>query len=225
MNNSNNSNINNSIWNNNYNSNINDNISNNNYNSNINDSISNNNISNINDSISNNNISNINDSISPKNNNTNDTDKNNIHNNNINNTNDDNNSSNIDNQSDNSLQEAPLASSYQNPISNDNKIDKPKIDIQNTNKTLSFLENNNVIAVQFNSGDNRINRAMACYKESFFKQIEQKLYTEYPGIKDDISCFLVNGKPINRETTFEENQIKDGDSIIICFKNYDTPEN
>ena len=61
---------------------------------------------------------------------------------------------------------------------------------------------------------------MACKTNYTFKSIEEKLYREYPEIKNDVACFLVNGESINREKTFEDNKIKDGDTIIICFKNY-----
>ena len=63
---------------------------------------------------------------------------------------------------------------------------------------------------------------MACKTNYTFKSIEEKLYREYPEIKDDKTYFIVNGNPINRETTFEDNKIKDGDNILICSKSFGT---
>ena len=104
----------------------------------------------------------------------------------------------------------------------DSKIEEDEDQIQ---RTPTFLESNNIIAIYFISGDNLINKPMACVKNYTFKTIEEQLYLEYPEIKNDIACFLVNGKSINREATLEDNMIKDGDNIIICFKNYNTPDN
>ena len=103
--------------------------------------------------------------------------------------------------------------------------EKEEEDENQIQRAPTFLTENNVIAVHFKSGDNIINKPMACKKNYNFKKIEEKLYKEYPEIKNNISCFLVNEKEINREKTLEDNKIKDGDNIIICLINYDTPGN
>ena len=171
--------------------------------------------------ISNNNNTNISDNNS-NNNEHNYTNINNIpnsnnDNSNKNNTNDDTNNSNNELNNNNTQSE----NSVETPMGqNSNQYDKPNL---NRLRAQSFLESNNIIAVHFNSTDNKISRSIACQKESIFKITENKLYNEFPGIKNDVSCFIVNGNPIDREKSFEDNNIKDGDNIIICFKDYDTP--
>ena len=133
-------------------------------------------------------------------------------------------------QSENSLLETTKNGTEISQSLNENKTNKEDSELkteeedENTiQRATTFLERNNVIAVHFYSGDNRINKAMACQTNYTFKSIEEKLYREYPEIKNDVACFLANGESINREKTFEDNKIKDGDTIIICFNNYDTP--
>ena len=45
--------------------------------------------------------------------------------------------------------------------------------------------------------------------------MEEKLFVEYPLLKNKNLLFFVNGKEINKTGTFEENGIKNGDSITI----------
>ena len=164
---------------------------------------------------------------------TNNTITNNIitNNNKSNNTDTNNSNSKLNNtitQSENSLSETIKNDTEISQSLNENKTKKEDSELKKENddncqKRKTFLESNNVIAVNFITGDNRINKPMACKTNYTFKSIEEKLYREYPEIKDDKTYFIVNGTPINRETTFEDNKIKDGDNILICFKSFDTP--
>ena len=97
-----------------------------------------------------------------------------------------------------------------------------KIKGKNEDNNKESLPEDNIIAVHFHSGDNRINRPIACKINNSFSKVEEKLYNEYPGVENDIDYFLVNGIQINRLSTLEENNIKDGDTIIICLKDTDT---
>ena len=41
------------------------------------------------------------------------------------------------------------------------------------------------------------------------------MYDEYPELKNNDNYFLVNGRKIKRFLTIDENNIKDGDNILI----------
>lgn len=46
-------------------------------------------------------------------------------------------------------------------------------------------------------------------------RIEEKLYESYPDLKNYDNYFWVNGKKIKRFLTLEENNINDGDKIML----------
>lgn len=93
---------------------------------------------------------------------------------------------------------------------------------ENEQKTTDTLPEDDIIAIYLQSGDNTIKRPIACKKNNNFDKIEEKLYKDFPNIKENIDYFLVNGKQINRKLTLEQNKINDGDYIIICLKNFET---
>ena len=101
-------------------------------------------------------------------------------------------------------------------------------EIKELNKELTKLKSNingidfknlmtgeNVIAVHFISNDSKVNRSIACKDSNIFVRIEEKLYNEYPQLKYNDNYFLVNGIKIKRFLSLRENNIKDGDNIII----------
>ena len=72
------------------------------------------------------------------------------------------------------------------------------------------------IAVNFSSNDQKINFPIPCMERDVFKNIENKLYKEYPEYRKKNCFFLVNGRKIEEARTIESNRIKNGDNIIIC---------
>ena len=78
-------------------------------------------------------------------------------------------------------------------------------------------KNNNSIIVVFISIDQQINWPIICYFSDSFKDIEQKLYHEYPELKNKY-FFIVRGHSIDKSLTLEQNGIKDGDNILIVEK-------
>ena len=72
-----------------------------------------------------------------------------------------------------------------------------------------------VIAINFRSLNDNINYPMACKKTDIFANIENKLYKEYPKLKNKKICFIANGNVVNKYNTFEQNKIKSGDTILI----------
>ena len=82
---------------------------------------------------------------------------------------------------------------------------------ENVNNISSLSNDGEEINVHFQSGDNKINKTLSFNKNNNFASV----LNQYPDIKDNYYLFLVNGKNININATFEQNNIKDGDNILI----------
>ena len=87
--------------------------------------------------------------------------------------------------------------------------------INNNNIITSINPGEKIFAVSFTSINQDIHRAMACKNTDTFARIEEKIYNEYPKYKDYNTYLTVNGNTIKRFKTFDENKIKDGDTIIV----------
>ena len=82
------------------------------------------------------------------------------------------------------------------------------------NKTSSEI-NETIIAVNFISLKGNINYPMACKNTDIFSKIEEKLYNEFPQLKSQNIYFIANGNVVDKSSTFEQNKIKNGSSILI----------
>ena len=56
----------------------------------------------------------------------------------------------------------------------------------------------------------------SCTERDIFKNIENRLYEEYPDYRQKKCFFLVNGRNIETPKSIAENKIKNGDNIIVC---------
>ena len=72
-----------------------------------------------------------------------------------------------------------------------------------------------IMAVIFVSLDKNINYPVACRKTDIFKNIEKKLYHEFPTLKSKKIYFVANGNVINSSSTIEQNKIENGNTILI----------
>ena len=79
----------------------------------------------------------------------------------------------------------------------------------------SYQPMETINAVNFISLDYNINYPMACKKTDIFSIIENKLYHEFPILKSKQIYFVANGNPIDRSLTFDQNNIKSGNTIWI----------
>ena len=68
-----------------------------------------------------------------------------------------------------------------------------------------------------NSDYNIQNYSIICKNSDVFNQLENKLYEEFPVLKNIQTYFIFNGKIIEKYKTLEENKIKDN-AVIILFK-------
>ena len=72
-----------------------------------------------------------------------------------------------------------------------------------------------IMAVQFTSIDQRVNRAFPCKNTTIFCRIEEQLYAEYPQFKEVNTYFTVNARPVKRFKSMQENNIRNGDIILM----------
>ena len=75
----------------------------------------------------------------------------------------------------------------------------------------------NQINVNFVLDDPEINYKIPCYDIYLFSTIEQKLYNEYPELKEKHLLFQIEGNIINKSLTLEENNIKNNAIISMKF--------
>jgi len=123
----------------------------------------------------------------------------------------------INKQSENSLQENninnfDIIKESLNEKKIENNISQLNTAIsENVNNISSLSNDGEEINVHFQSGDNKINKTLSFNKNNIFASV----LNQYPDIKNNYNLFLVNGKNININSTFEQNKIKDGDNILI----------
>ena len=116
-----------------------------------------------------------------------------------------------------------------NKDNKDNQIKKSNEDIKdnkNNKDRKSLIDNQKItdnkdikldtkISLYISSVDQKINETFNCKLNEGFHIIEGLLYEKYPEYKDSENYFLVNGVKINRFKNLKENNIKDGDKIIL----------
>jgi len=86
---------------------------------------------------------------------------------------------------------------------------------QINNNALTNLPGEKILAVNFNSLDQKVNFPIATKNTEIFVFLELRFYNEYPEYKEKDIYFLVNGNRINRFKNMEENNIKNGNKIFL----------
>lgn len=79
----------------------------------------------------------------------------------------------------------------------------------------SFVDFNNIMVINFISGDGNITQGIKCLKTDTFAEVEEQLYKIYDKYRESNNYFIFEGKTVLRFKTIEENNIKDGGKIII----------
>ena len=94
-----------------------------------------------------------------------------------------------------------ISNSYINKLDEENKQLKKEME--------------NMFAISFTTIDQQINYLMVCKNSDNFKDLEEKLYLEYPQLRKKDIYFMANGNIINRNETLENNGIKNNTAILI----------
>ena len=79
----------------------------------------------------------------------------------------------------------------------------------------SIGPNEKIYTLNFISGAQNIDYCIPCKNTDIFSRLEEKLYKKYPKYKDYETYFLVNGRKIQRFKSLDENNIKNGDTIMM----------
>lgn len=84
-------------------------------------------------------------------------------------------------------------------------------------KNESKLNDNkgSIINIIFSSSDQKFKIPLSFDSNTKFYVVEDFIYGKFPDYKEDENYFLVNGTKINRFKTLKENNIKDGNNIIL----------
>lgn len=96
------------------------------------------------------------------------------------------------------LKENEIKNKTQNNI-----IEKPKFNL------------NDIIVITFISKDSDVQYGIKCLANETFAEVEEKLYKKYEKLRESNNMFTVNGKKILRFKKIAENDIKDGDTILL----------
>ena len=99
------------------------------------------------------------------------------------------------------------------------KKEKEINDLKNELLNLRKKENhsNDMLSIHFISMTQDVDVIIQCSKNDKFASVENKIYNMYPKYKETENYFLHNGIRINRNKTINENRIKDGDYVTLCY--------
>ena len=73
------------------------------------------------------------------------------------------------------------------------------------------------IAVVFKSIDQTINYPVAGYNFDNFSKLENKLFNEFPDLKNKNIFYISNGIIIDKSSSLKDNKIKNGTNILIYY--------
>ena len=85
----------------------------------------------------------------------------------------------------------------------------------NNNINNSNINFNDVMCVNFISGDQNIHYAVPCLKTNTFAEVEEKLYQQYPAYRETNNNFIANGNLVLRFKTIGENKIGNGKPVTL----------
>ena len=92
------------------------------------------------------------------------------------------------------------------------------VNINKNSNEITNGEMENIFTINFISIERKLNCAISCKSTDIFKDIEEKLYIEYPELKNKNLYFSANGNIINRYETLEKNRIINRTTILINEK-------
>jgi len=110
-------------------------------------------------------------------------------------------------------------------ISNNNDKNNDIKELENEIKLFKsyckFSEEDKLISIKFISANQEINYNIVAKNTDKFSKIETILYEKYPKYNGTDNFFLVNGNRINRNSSLQNNKIKNNDVITLQIENYD----
>ena len=97
------------------------------------------------------------------------------------------------------------------------ELNKKNKNLEEKLKRFPFVleENEKLITIIITSTDQTIHFPIACKNTSTFQDIEKELYKNFPDYSNGENAFLCKGRLINKFQTLEENNVKNGDILIL----------
>ena len=81
----------------------------------------------------------------------------------------------------------------------------------------NFSEGEKLISIKFTSFEQDVDYSLIIKNTELFSKIEAMLYNKYPRYIETDNYFFVNGIKVNRNKTFEKNNIKNNDIITLLI--------
>ena len=100
---------------------------------------------------------------------------------------------------------------------NEIKIQKLEEKIKSLEERLLFdsPKNEKLMNITIKSGDQKIKYSLICKNTDKINDIEKMLYKKFPDFPKTENYFLCNGVIIDKSHSLKENEIKDGDILLV----------
>ena len=97
----------------------------------------------------------------------------------------------------------------------ENEINQLKLKIKNNNTKDNYVKLDDIMVINFTSTDSSINYGIKCVVTDTFAEVEEKLYQIYDEFKNTNNMFTIKGRTILRFKNLKENNIRDGDKVLL----------
>ena len=97
----------------------------------------------------------------------------------------------------------------------ENEINQLKLKLKNNNQNEQLFKRDEIMVINFISTDCSIQEGIACVETDTFAEVEEKLYQIHDNFRDTNNEFIFNGRQILRFKKLKENNIKNGDKVIL----------
>ena len=105
---------------------------------------------------------------------------------------------------------------YKNIIpKKDLELNNYRVQLSNNITKNSNFNINDMMCVNFISGDQQVHFAVPCLKQNTFAEVEEKLYQQFPAYRETNNNFIANGNLVLRFKTIGENKIGNGKPVTL----------
>ena len=87
--------------------------------------------------------------------------------------------------------------------------------LKNNNKKDFLVNFGDIMVINFISTDSSIHYGIKCVETDTFAEVEEKLYQIYDNFRNTNNMFTIKGRTILRFKSLKENNIKDGDMVLL----------
>ena len=103
-----------------------------------------------------------------------------------------------------------------------NELYEKILDLEEKLKRFPFIleKNEQLMSIIFSSVDQKIHYSIVCKNTDKINKLEEELYREYPQFSETDNYFMCKGKVLNKFHSFEKNNIKNGDVIVVNQREY-----